>query len=68
VQIIPVNGPLTKNDRFAYDDRNVYTWTDTEVRITPSHCPAKTRVREENVREIHNNDIMIITEEPGCKK
>ncbi|MCQ8801173.1 hypothetical protein NQU34_23870, partial [Escherichia coli] len=32
VQIIPVNGPLTKNDRFAYDDRNVYTWTDTEVR------------------------------------
>ncbi|MCV5736129.1 DKNYY family protein, partial [Escherichia coli] len=27
LQIIPVNGPLTKNDRFAYDDRNVYTWT-----------------------------------------
>ncbi|MCF6626081.1 DKNYY family protein, partial [Escherichia coli] len=44
------------------------TWTDTEVRITPSPCPAKTRVREENVREVQNRDIMIITEEPGCKK
>ncbi|AXO82628.1 TPA: DKNYY family protein [Escherichia coli] len=67
VQIIPVNGPLTKNDRFAYDDRNVYTWTDTEVRITPSPCPAKTRVREENVRELHNRDIIIPLTDESCR-
>ena len=67
VQIIPVNGPLTKNDRFAYDDRNVYTWTDTEVRITPSPCPAKTRVREENVRELHNRDIIIPVTDESCR-
>ena len=68
VQIIPTNnGPLTKNDRFAYDDRNVYTWTDTEVRITPSPCPAKTRVREENVREIHNSDIIIPVTDESCR-
>ncbi|EHW9731336.1 DKNYY family protein, partial [Escherichia coli] len=67
VQIIPVNGPLTKNDRFAYDDRNVYTWTDTEVRITPSPCPAKTHVREENVRELHNRDIIIPLTDDSCR-
>ena len=67
LQIIPVNGPLTKNDRFAYDDRNVYTWTDTEVRITPSPCPAKTRVREENVREVQNRDIIIPVTDESCR-
>ncbi|EHE9877084.1 DKNYY family protein, partial [Escherichia coli] len=67
LQIIPVNGPLTKNDRFAYDDRNVYIWTDTEVRITPSPCPAKTRVREENVREVQNRDIIILVTDESCR-
>ncbi|OOP25959.1 hypothetical protein AJR28_019555, partial [Shigella flexneri] len=67
LQIIPVNGSLTKNDRFAYDDRNVYTWTDTEVRITPSPCPAKTRVREGNVREVQNRDIIIPVTDESCR-
>ncbi len=47
--------------------RNVYTWTDTEVRITPSPCPAKTRVREENVRELHNRDIIIPLTDESCR-
>ncbi len=43
--------------------RNVYTWADTDVRITQSPCPAKTRVREENVRA----DIIIPVTDESCQ-
>lgn len=47
--------------------RNVYTWTDTEARVTPSPCPAKTHVREEDAREIQNRDIIIPMTEESCR-
>ncbi|EOU84381.1 hypothetical protein WES_00047 [Escherichia sp. KTE31] len=47
--------------------RNVYTWIDTEVRVTPFPCPAKTRFREEDVREIQNRDIIIPVTEESCR-
>ncbi len=47
--------------------RNVYTWIDTEVRVTSFPCPAKTHFREEDVREIQNRDIIIPVTEESCR-
>ncbi|EOU46434.1 hypothetical protein WC5_01353 [Escherichia sp. KTE114] len=47
--------------------RNVYTWIDTEVRVMPFPCPAKTHFREEDVREIQNRDIIIPVTEESCR-
>jgi len=68
VQVITISGQLTTTERFAYDDRYVYTWTNSQLTRTSSPCPEKTRVKEKNVREIHNYDILIIKEKKECLK
>ncbi len=67
VQVFTSSGPLIATERFAYDNRYVYTWIDDQLYRTPSPCPAKTRVREENVREVQNRDIIIPVTDESCR-
>ncbi|MFU1236361.1 hypothetical protein ACM2NK_18485 [Escherichia coli] len=67
VQVFTSSGALIATERFAYDDSYVYTWIDDQLYRTPSPCPAKTYVREKNVREIHNSDIIIPVTEESCR-
>ncbi|WP_213135343.1 DKNYY domain-containing protein [Citrobacter sp. FP75] len=65
VQVMETVGSLTKTDRFAYDDRYVYTWSDTQVFKTLSPCPAQTTLSS---KEEDKRDVIIITNASSCRK
>ncbi|EAQ2364738.1 hypothetical protein PTA77_004232 [Salmonella enterica] len=68
IQIFSINGPLKVTERFAYDNRYVYTWIGSQLYRTASPCPDKTHTLNRNVRYTNNKDIIIITQAQECQK
>lgn len=68
IQILSINGPLKVTERFAYDNRYVYTWIGSQLYRTASPCPDKTHTLNRNVRYTNNKDIIIITQAQECQK
>ncbi|EMX3689490.1 TPA_asm: hypothetical protein GB052_20440 [Salmonella enterica subsp. enterica serovar Schwarzengrund] len=68
IQMFSINGPLKVTERFAYDNRYVYTWIGSQLYRTASPCPDKTHTLNRNVRYTNNKDIIIITQAQECQK
>lgn len=68
IQMLSINGPLKVTERFAYDNRYVYTWIGSQLYRTASPCPDKTHTLNRNVRYTNNKDIIIITQAQECQK
>ncbi len=68
IQVLSINGPLKVTERFAYDNRYVYTWIGSQLYRTASPCPDKTLNLNQNVRYSDNKDIIIITRAQECQK
>ncbi len=67
IQIFAIDGPLKTTERFAYDNRYVYTWIGSQLYRTASPCPARTRNLDQNMFS-SNDDIIILTTEEECHK
>lgn len=68
IQVFSIIGPLKVTERFAYDNRYVYTWIGSQLYRTASPCPDKTHTLNRNVMYTNNKDIIIITQAPECQK
>ncbi len=44
-----IDGPLKTTERFAYDNRYVYTRIGSQLYRTASPCPARTRNLDQNM-------------------
>lgn len=67
IQVFSINGPLKVTERFAYDNRYVYTWIGSQIYRTASLCPDKTLNLNQNMYS-DNKDIIIITQAQECQK
>ncbi|EHR8838601.1 hypothetical protein KUS10_004316, partial [Escherichia coli] len=67
IQIFAIDGPLKTTERFAYDNRYVYTWIGSQLYRTASPCPARTRNLHQNMF-LSNDDIIILKTEEECRK
>ncbi|HFK6384443.1 hypothetical protein ACMFB8_00330 [Escherichia coli] len=67
IQIFAIDGPLKTTERFAYDNRYVYTWIGSQLYRTASPCPSRTRNLDQNMFS-SNDDIIILTTEEECHK
>lgn len=68
IQVLSINGQLKVTERFAYDNRYVYTWIGSQLYRTASPCPDKTHTLNRNVMYTNNKDIIIITQAQECQK
>lgn len=67
IQVFSINGPLKVTERFAYDNRYVYTWIGSQLYRTASPYPDKTLNLNQNMYS-DNKDIIIITRAQECQK
>lgn len=67
IQVFSINGPLKVTERFAYDNRYVYTWIGSQLYRTASTCPDKTLNLNQSMYS-DNKDIIIITQAQECQK
>ncbi len=67
IQVFSINGPLKVTERFAYDNRYVYTWIGSQLYRTASPCPDKTLNLNQSMYS-DNKDIIIITQAQECQK
>lgn len=68
IQVFSISGPLKVTERFAYDNRYVYTWIGSQLYRTASPCPDKTHTLNRNIMYTNNKDIIIITQAQECQK
>ncbi|HED5896441.1 TPA: hypothetical protein R5R89_002416 [Salmonella enterica] len=68
IQVFSISGPLKVTERFAYDNRYVYTWIGSQLSRTASPCPDKTHTLNRNIMYTNNKDIIIITQAQECQK
>lgn len=68
IQVFSISGPLKVTERFAYDNRYVYTWIGSQLYRTASPCPDKTHTLNRNIMYTNNKDIIIITQAQEYQK